>query len=53
GNRLQVDASILYSKFKEVDASYDHYMENGTPVPFGGTYKNVGIVPGLGITYKL
>ena len=50
---LQVDASFLYSHFKEVDASYDYYQENGQNVPFGGTYKTNAFSPGLGVTYKL
>ena len=53
GNNFAVDASFLYIRFAEVDASYDHYMENGVAVPFGGTYKSSAFVPGLGITYKL
>ncbi len=50
---LQIDASFLYSHFKEVDASYDYYYENGMAVPFKGTYKTNAFVPGLGLTYKL
>lgn len=53
GDRFQIDASFLYSRFKEVDASYDYYSENGTAVPFRGTYKSSAFVPGLGITYKM
>jgi len=48
-----VDAAFLYSRFKEVDASYDYYYENGVAVPFSGTYKSSAFIPGLGITYKL
>ena len=51
--KLAVDASFLYIRFAEVDASYDYYSENGVAVPFGGTYKSSAFVPGLGITYKL
>ncbi len=50
---LAIDASFLYVRFKEVDASYDFYQENGQNVPFNGTYKSSAFVPGLGITYKL
>jgi len=50
---LAIDASFLYIRFKEVDASYDFYFENGQAVPFSGTYKSSAFVPGLGITYKL
>jgi len=53
-SNFAIDASLLYIRFKEVDASYDPYFdENGQNVPFGGTYKTSAIVPGLGITYKL
>ncbi|WP_026837486.1 OmpP1/FadL family transporter [Gillisia sp. JM1] len=51
--RLAIDASFLYIRFKELDASYDFYFENGQAVPFSGTYKSSAFVPGLGITYKL
>lgn len=52
-DRLQVDASFLYVHFKEIDASYDSYIESGVAAPFGGTYKSNAFVPGLGLTYKL
>ncbi len=53
-SRLAIDASFAYIRFDEVDASYDHYIdENGQNVPFGGTYKSVAFIPGLGVTYKL
>jgi len=50
---FQIDASFLYSRFEEVDASYDFYFENGQAVPFRGTYKSNAFVPGLGLTYKM
>lgn len=50
---LQIDASFLFSHFNEVNASYDYYFEDGTAVPFSGTYKTNAFVPGLGLTYKL
>lgn len=53
GKHLQVDASFLYSHFKEVDASYDAYYENGVAVPFGGKYKTNAFIPGLGLTYRM
>jgi long-chain fatty acid transport protein len=53
GSRFEIDASFLYLHFKEVDASYDAYMENEQSVPFSGTYKSSVFVPGLGLTYKL
>jgi len=51
--RFQVDASFLYLQFKEVNASYDPYFENGNDAPFRGTYKSNAFVPGLGVTYKM
>ncbi|QNJ97865.1 OmpP1/FadL family transporter [Constantimarinum furrinae] len=51
--RFQIDASFLYLHFKEVEASYDAYFENGVAVPFGGRYKSNAFVPGLGVTYKM
>ena len=50
--KLGVDASFLYLYFDEVDASYDHYQENGNVIPFGGTYKSVVFSPGVGLTYS-
>mgnify|MGYP003133300264 CR=1 FL=1 len=51
--RFQIDASFLYLHFKEVDASYTGYFENGQVVPFEGKYKSNAFIPGLGVTYKL
>ncbi len=52
--KLAIDASFLYLKFKEVDASYDAFLESdGTPAPFAGTYKSSAVVAGLGLSYKL
>lgn len=51
--KFAIDASFLFIRFAEVEASYNHYQEGGQPVPFGGTYKSSAFVPGLGITYKL
>lgn len=53
GKRFEVDASFLYLHFKEVDASYDTYFENGQAAPFSGKYKSNIFVPGLGVTYKM
>ena len=52
-DRLQIDASFLYLHFKEVDASYEGYLENGQVAPFSGTYKSSAFSPGLGLTYKM
>lgn len=51
--RFEVDASFLYLHFKEVNASYDAYTENGIAVPFRGTYKSNAFAPGIGVTYKM
>ena len=53
GENFAIDASFLYIRFAEVDASYNYYLEDGVAVPFGGTYKSSAFIPGLGITYKL
>ncbi len=53
GQRLQIDASFLYLHFKEVDASYEGYTENGQVVPFEGKYKSNAFIPGLGLTYRM
>jgi long-chain fatty acid transport protein len=52
-SKLSIDASFLYLRFKEIDASYDAYFENGTAVPFSGTYISNSFIPGIGISYKL
>ncbi|WP_461532716.1 OmpP1/FadL family transporter [Sinomicrobium sp.] len=49
--RFAIDAAFLYIHFDEIDATYDHYQENGKNVPFGGTYKNNAFVPSLGVSY--
>lgn len=53
GKNFQIDASFLYSHFKEINASYDYYSEDGIAVPFKGTYKTNAFAPGIGLTYKL
>mgnify|MGYP001237236827 CR=1 FL=1 len=54
-NKVAIDASFLYSRFEEVDASYDPYIdaETGQQVPFEGTYKSSAFIPGLGVTIKI
>lgn len=53
-NKLAIDASLLYLAFKEIDASYDFFLEtDGTPAPFSGTYKSSAVSVGLGVNYKL
>ena len=50
---LQLDASFLYSHYKELNASYDYYLEDGNAVPFKGSYKSNSFVVGLGLSYSL
>lgn len=50
-SKLGIDLSFLYLHFDEVDNSYNHFQEAGTPVPFGGTYKSSVFAPGIGVTY--
>ncbi len=52
-DRVAIDAAFLYSRFKEIDESYDFYQENGQNVPFRGTYKSSAFTPGLGVTIKI
>ncbi len=52
-DNVAIDASFLYSRFEEIDESYDYYTENGQNVPFEGTYKSSAFVPGLGVTIKI
>ena len=52
-DKVAIDASFLYSRFKDIDESYDYYQENGQNVPFEGTYKSSAFVPGLGVTIKI
>ncbi len=52
-DRFAIDASVLYSRFDEVEASYDFYFENGQAAPFEGIYKNSAVTVGLGVSYKL
>jgi len=54
-DHFAIDASFLYSRFKEVDASYDPYVdaETNQQVPFEGTYRSSAFVPGLGVTFKI
>lgn len=55
-SKLAIDASFAYIRFDEVDATYDPNPSDFPDyegVPFGGTYKSVAFIPGLGVTYKL
>lgn len=50
--KLSIDASALGVFFKEVDASYDHYIEDGNPISFGGTYRSMAYSMGVGLSYN-
>lgn len=53
-DKFAIDASFLYLRFNEIDASFDSFTEaDGTPAPFGGTYKSSAFAPGIGLSYKL
>ena len=52
-DKVAIDASFLYSRFEEIDESYNYYQENGENVPFEGTYKSSAFIPGLGVTIKI
>ncbi|TBW30194.1 OmpP1/FadL family transporter [Gramella sp. KN1008] len=52
-DRVAIDASFLYSRFEEINESYDYYQENEQNVPFEGTYKSSAFIPGLGVTIKI
>ncbi|MCG9971510.1 OmpP1/FadL family transporter [Christiangramia crocea] len=52
-DKVAIDASFLYSRFEEINESYDYYEENGENVPFEGTYKSSAFIPGLGVTIKI
>lgn len=52
-DKLAVDLAFLYSRFDEINESYDYNKEFGVNVPFEGTYKSSAFTPGLGVTYKL
>lgn len=54
-DRLAIDASFLYLRFKEIDESYDHFTDPGASETssFGGTYKSQVFIPGIGLTYSM
>ena len=49
---LMFDMSLLVLTFHETDNSYDFYEENGTTIPFGGTYDSSAISVGFGLNYR-
>ena len=50
--KFGVDFSATYLHFKEINNSYDHYLEDGNPVSFGGTYRSAVASFGLGLSYN-
>ncbi len=55
-SRLAIDASFAYIRFDEVDAVYNPNPQDFPDyegAPFGGTYKSVAFIPGIGVTYKM
>lgn len=52
GKNFGVDVSLAYLHFSETNSSYDHFIEDGTPVSFGGTYLTSVFSAGLGLSYN-
>ncbi|UYW00739.1 outer membrane protein transport protein [Flavobacterium agricola] len=55
-SKLSIDASFLYLRFSQINASYDYHPEpvsGGQRSTFGGTYKNSAFSPGIGLSYKI
>ncbi|MDT0648818.1 OmpP1/FadL family transporter [Autumnicola edwardsiae] len=55
-DRFAIDASFLYSRFDEIEETYNPDPETFPDyegVPFGGTFKSSAFVPGLGLTIKI
>ncbi|WP_306353802.1 OmpP1/FadL family transporter [Flavobacterium sp. '19STA2R22 D10 B1'] len=50
--KFGVDFSFLYLHFDETNNSYDHFVEDGHEVSFGGTYKSTVFSPGIGVSYS-
>lgn len=50
--QLELDFSMLFLTFDEIDASYDHIINSdGSTSSFGGTYKSSAVTLGFGINY--
>lgn len=49
---LEFDVSLLILTFDEIDNSYDFYDDNGTLIPFGGTYDSSATAIGFGLSYR-
>lgn len=50
--KLGVDFAATYLHFKEVNNSYNYFIEDGHPVSFGGTYRSSVASVGLGLSYN-
>lgn len=50
--KLGVDFAANFLHFKETENSYDHFVEDGKPVSFGGTYRSGAYSLGLGLSYN-
>ena len=50
--RMELDFSFLYLRFKEFEGSYDHINQSGTLISFGGDYKSSVVAFGFGLNYK-
>ncbi|WP_372472804.1 OmpP1/FadL family transporter [Capnocytophaga sp. ARDL2] len=51
-DRLSVDVSAMSVFFKEINESYNHYIEDRNPVSFGGTYRSAAVTAGIGVSYN-
>lgn len=49
---LELDLSVLFLTFDEIDATYDHIINSdGSTSSFGGSYKSSAVSVGVGINY--
>lgn len=50
--KFAVDFAASALHFKETNNSYDHFIEDGTHVSFGGDYRSAAYSLGLGLSYN-
>jgi long-chain fatty acid transport protein len=50
--RMELDFSFLYLRFKGFEGSYDHINQSGTLTSFSGDYKSSVVAFGFGLNYK-
>ncbi|UUV20358.1 outer membrane protein transport protein [Flavobacterium sp. CBA20B-1] len=50
--KFGIDFAASALHFKETKNSYDHYIEDGTHVSFGGDYRSAAYSLGLGLSYN-